>query len=201
MWAPERRILKPQFWNHNFEREPQYLAGNLPLFSQAIPSLACCRVEICVKSLGRAQFLPGDQEFLSWLHPLHSCSSRCVPLARGCCSSHPGLLWGRQPGAAAAGLLLIPHGAKSGTSPPRSAVLPSHKATVWEADYPGPDVTFCSGAGTEWVWLSAPSELSLGSSAWDPGEPASIYCLSTLFFQEMLFLNTGLAPLKNVLLK
>lgn len=57
------------------------------------------------------------------------------------------------PQGVAAGLVLIRHGAKTGTSPPRSVALPSHEATVRKADYPRPDVTFCSrcGSGTEWV--------------------------------------------------
>lgn len=85
-------------WNHNFEMEPQRLESDLSLFSQAFPSLVCCRVKMCVKRLGQAQFLPGDQEFLSWLRPLHS----CIPLSQGCCSTHPagaGSLEQLQPGS------------------------------------------------------------------------------------------------------
>lgn len=56
------------------------------------------------------------------------------PWPRGCCSTRPGMLsaLGLQPGAAAAGLVLMPHEAKSGTSPLRSVALPSLKTPVQE---------------------------------------------------------------------
>lgn len=212
MWALERRVLKPQFWNHNFEIEPQHLVGSLPHCSQAIPSGLLRGWDVCqevgaspVSAWGSGIPLLAASDAL--LHPP-------VPGSRwprdAAAPTHPGLPRGRQPGAAAAGLLLIPHGAKSGTSPPRSAVLPSHKATVREADYPRPDVTFCSrrGAGTERVCVctfqAVPGSLpSPQLQHEDPGEPASIYCFSTLFFQELSFLVPKLrsGTLKNVLLK
>lgn len=200
MWAPEGRILKPQFCDRAMG-----VWGNLFPSPRGI----CCRVWCVSEGWGKPHFCWGSGIPLLCAslaaHWGTEAVPRCVPV-RGIPGMFqlPPILRGQQPGAAAASLLLIPHGAKSGTSPLRSVVLPSHKATVGKADYPRPDVAFCSrcGAGKERVSLSAPPKLFLGSCLhlsfsmriWE-SQPAFIDCLPYFFRSSvLLFLSTGPAP-------
>lgn len=102
------------------------------------------------KSQGEPNFYPGkvhltNRKPFPMQHKAPKPSSRPAPTVpraswalpmdhrpRGCCSTHSGLLSASGPEvcSSCSRSLSDPHGAKSGTSPPRSVAFPSHKATV-----------------------------------------------------------------------
>lgn len=125
---------------------------------------------MCIRKLGRARFLPRDgsfnqQKVLSCLHPfpcsIRHCSHPTAPLpgypeppglsrgtagpedaaapAQGC-----SVLRGRQPRAAAAGLVLIRMELNLEQVLRDQWRFPHIKPLYGKADYPRPDVTFCS---------------------------------------------------------
>lgn len=160
--------------------------------------------DVC-QEVGASPISAGDQEFLCSVHPLQ-CTEALKPcpgpsLSRGIPGMFqlPPILRGRQPGAAAASLLLIPHGAKSGTSPLRSVVLPSHKATVGRQIIPDQMSLSAAAAAParsafHCLHLPSCSCLHLTFFIWE-SQPAFIDCLPYFFRSSvLLFLSTGLAP-------